>query len=65
MQLDGYNEELKLAWEYSGVQHFHRNTMFHKKRDDLDSQRSRDQKSGESIDLIEVPFYIRLLEILL
>src|SRR6185295_4366680 len=43
MQLDGYNEELKLAWEYNVVQHFSENPMFHKQgKIDLDSQQMRD-----------------------
>ena len=46
MQLDGYNEELKLAFEFQGVQHFHVIPKhFHPNgKTDLDSQRSRDQK---------------------
>ena len=60
--LDGYNEELKLAYEFQGPQHFSENPMFHKRgKIDLDSQQTRDQKKRdvckrEDIDLIEVPY---------
>ena len=62
MQLDGYNKEVKLAYEFQGPQHFSENPMFHKRgKIDLDSQQTRDQKKRdvckrEDIDLIEVPY---------
>src|SRR6185295_15749166 len=62
LRLDGYNKELKLAWEFNGIQHFHQNAMFHKRgRIDLEAQISCDQKKWdickrESIDLIEISY---------
>jgi len=61
LRLDGYNEELKLAWEYNGVQHFYRNSLYHKNQGDLDSQRAHDQKKRNickerGIDLVEISY---------
>ena len=68
MQIDGYNEELKLAYEFQGPQHFSENPMFHKRgKIDLDEQRKRDQKKQNickerGIDLIEIPYDADLYE---
>jgi len=76
MQLDGHNEELKLAFEFHGIQHFRVVPKhFHQWQDRPRSQRSRDQKKRnickeQGIDLIEISYdadlfsYIKHLEFL-
>jgi NUMOD1 domain len=53
LELDGYNEELKLAIEYNGSQHYIENkSFFHKEGGSFEAQQQRDiLKQKECVDL--------------
>ncbi|AYV84137.1 MAG: uvr/rep helicase [Hyperionvirus sp.] len=61
LELDGYNDELKIAFEYNGLQHYKVCTRFHPNGEaDLIKQQDRDKKKRElctlnNISLIEIP----------
>jgi hypothetical protein len=64
LELDCYNDELKLAVEYNGIQHYKQIPYFHKTRDAFNNQKYRDyikrdlcKKNG--IILIEVPYTVK------
>lgn len=68
LELDIYNDELKLAIEYSGRQHYEYVPFFHKNYEAFLNQRYRDEmkknKCKEAgITLIEVPYKIKHEEI--
>jgi hypothetical protein len=62
MELDCFNEELSLACEYQGEQHYRYVPYFHKNKEAFYNQKYRDQLKKElceknNIYLIRVPFY--------
>lgn len=63
MELDGYNEELKLAFEYSGIQHFEWPNYTKQTLEDFVQTRIRDEKKLEICDekgiyVITIPYNI-------
>jgi hypothetical protein len=61
LELDGYNEEHKLAFEYHGIQHYRFHTFFHRndrslfEQQKLRDQWKRDACENNGVHLIEVP----------
>lgn len=67
MELDGYNEELGLAFEYHGIQHYKFNRRFHQSRNDFLQRRKDDRRKASlckavGVTLIEVPYTVELSE---
>lgn len=61
LELDGYNSELQLAFEYQGEQHYRFLPYFHDSKQDFEQQQSRDawkktQCANKKINLIEIPY---------
>lgn len=61
LEIDCYNNDLKLAVEYNGKQHYKHVTYFHKTEEEFIRQQQRDQMKREEciklgIHLIEVPY---------
>ena len=64
LELDGYNEKLKLAFEHNGKQHYEFPNTFHKTRDDFEKQIARDAFKNArcqelDIDLINIPYTVK------
>lgn len=65
LELDMYNEDLKLAIEYNGIQHYQYISFFHKTEDNykkrVDDDNIKIQKCKEKgINLINIPYTISL-----
>jgi len=61
LELDGYCEELKLAFEYNGAQHYKTISYWHHTPDSLQKQQARDLKKArlceeKGIKLITIPY---------
>lgn len=68
LELDCYNEEVGLAVEYNGAQHYKYTPYFHKSKEAFHNQQYRDyikrdlcKKNG--IRLIEVPYTVKIHDI--
>jgi hypothetical protein len=63
LELDGYNEELKLAFEYNGAQHYRFIKYWHKTLDYFELKKEHDKKKIElcekkGINLIVIPYTV-------
>lgn len=68
IELDGYNDELKLAVEYNGIQHYAFTPYFHKTDNALDKIQQHDKLKLEeciknNVKLIVVPYTLSAYEI--
>jgi hypothetical protein len=64
LELDGYNQELKLAFEYNGIQHYKFTPAFHSSLEDLRKQIQRDEEKKQlckraGVILIEIPYTVK------
>lgn len=70
LELDGYNKDLNLAFEYNGIQHYKFSSKFHRTQQDFDEQQQRDldkldmcskyKADGENaLRLITIPYTIK------
>ena len=60
-EFDGYNEELKVAFEYNGIQHYEHVPYFHRGTRTVKEQQKRDKKKEQycidnNIKLIVIPY---------
>lgn len=65
LQLDGYNDQLRLAFEYQGAQHYRFSPPFHRTLADFEGQLLRDREKSvvcynQGVTLIVVPFTTKL-----
>ena len=62
MELDGYCENLKMAFEYQGPQHYKQSSYFHKKVNSFANAQQRDKEKRiiaieKGIHLVEIPYF--------
>jgi hypothetical protein len=68
MEIDGYNDDMKLGFEYQGVQHYKHTPYFHRDIQDFNKQVYRDNLKKEilekhGIKIIYVPYSVDLDEL--
>lgn len=67
MELDGYNEELRLAIEYNGRQHYQYDNFFHNNKKEFEEQKERDSIkkkicTDNNIYLMVIPYWTKDVE---
>ncbi|VBB18620.1 hypothetical protein YASMINEVIRUS_1095 [Yasminevirus sp. GU-2018] len=68
LELDGYNEDLRLAFEYDGVQHHKFIKKFHANEQVFKDQQARDKKKdalceANNVRLIRIPYTVKNCDI--
>jgi hypothetical protein len=68
LELDCFNEELRLAVEYNGCQHYKYTPFFHRNEDAFMNQKYRDEMKRtkckeNNVILIEVPYTVKIEDI--
>lgn len=63
LELDYYSENLSIAFEYNGKQHYEHVPFFHREADALDCQRERDTRklnlaAEHNVDIVIIPYTI-------
>jgi hypothetical protein len=67
LELDCYNEQMRLAVEYNGIQHYKYTPVFHKKKGDLAYTRYKDRLKADmcranGVRLVVVPYHVKNIE---
>ena len=68
LELDGFNERLKIAFEYNGSQHYFFSPFFHTSEAAFEKMKQRDELKRrlcvkEGIQLITIPYTVRSHEL--
>jgi len=68
LELDGFNSELLIAFEYQGIQHVKFTSKFHKTISDFKDQQQRDEEKKlmclkANVKLIEIPHTVKFDEL--
>lgn len=63
LELDGYNEDFQIAFEYQGRQHYEYIPYFHESKESFEELRRRDELkrkliSEKNVKFIEIPYHI-------
>ena len=63
LELDGYCDDLRLAFEFNGKQHYEKHKYFHRNGQSLEKRQGKDREKAQkckelSIELIVIPYWI-------